>query len=517
MKNRKPTYQQILERVEKLERENNELKLENNERFNLIADNIPGHVAYVNANTLIYESVNNKLQKSFGIPREKILGSHIRDIIGEENYQFALQYIDEVKAGKPGSYESCFNLTTGRRLCKVNYLPIFGKNNEVVSIGVHAHDITEISNAERVLKFNKRFRFLADNIPGFIGCINANTLKYEFVNKAFQKAYGIPYEKIIGSHMSEILGKEKYQFALKYIEEVRAGKSVSYENVFNIDTGNHWLKVNYVPEFDKTKNVVSIIVLSYDITEAKQAELTINRQNKELQQLNTDKDRFISILAHDLRSPFSSILGFLDLLTENIHQYDISKIEEFLDTIKTSAQNTYKLLEDILTWVRANSGKIPFEPQNLNLSTVCEDVISILVQTAQAKKISLNHLVADDIYIFADINMLSAILRNLISNAIKFTNNNGRISINAKSDSANITISVSDNGVGIDPKTIDKMFDYSQNITTIGTSNETGTGLGLLICKEFAEKNGGEIWVESELRKGSDFKFTMPLCKDLIQ
>jgi len=513
MKNRKPTYQQILERVEKLEQENIKLKLENNERFNLIADNIPGHVAFINANTLIYESVNNELQKSFGIPRKKIIGSHIRNIIGEENYLFALPYIDEVKAGKAGSYESYFNLITGRRLCKVNYLPIFGINNEVVSIGVLASDITEIKNAEQVLEFNQRFNALADHIPGYIGIINANTLRYEFVNKAFQKAYGIPYEKIKGRHISEILGEEKYQFALKYIEEVRAGNSVCYENIFHLTTGNRWGRVNYVPEFDKDKNVVSIIVNSYDITESKQAELTISQQNKELQQLNADKDRFISILAHDLKSPFCSILGFLDLLTENIRQYDISKIEVFVNTIKASAQNTFKLLEDILTWARANSGKIPYEPQSLNLSKICDEVISILTQTAQAKEISLHHFVAYNISVYADNNMLSAILRNLISNAIKFTNNNGRVSIYAKLDSSNITISVSDNGIGIDPQIVTKLFDISQNIITKGTSNETGTGLGLLICKEFVEKNGGKIWVESELGKGTVVSFTLPIAR----
>lgn len=533
------TYQQILEKVEKLEEENNELKLfkqrseknieelkyavdvyehqyaaqisENNEKFNSIADNLPAYIAFINANTLTYEFVNNQFQKAFGIPREKIIGCHIKDINSEINFQFAHKYIEEVKAGNPVSYENYYKLSTGNRLIKVNSVPIFGENNTVVSIGVLAYDITAIRHAEQVLEFNQRFNTLADHIPGSIGYINANTLRYEYVNKAFQKAYGIPYEKIIGSHVCEIIGEEKYQFALKYIEEVRAGNSVSYENVFNIDTGNRWLKVNYVPEFDENNNVVSIITNSYDITEAKQAELTISQQNKELQQLNADKDRFVSILAHDLRSPFTSILGLLDLLTENIREYDISKIEEFLDTIKISAQNTFNLLENILTWARSNSGKITFEPKKINLSTICDDVISNLIQTAQTKEISINHFIADDITIYADSNMLSTIFRNLISNAIKFTNNNGKISIYAKPHHTNILISVSDNGVGIDPQTLNKMFDISQNITTTGTSNEKGTGLGLLICKEFVEKNGGKIWVESELGKGSNFKFTMPL------
>jgi len=290
--NNKLTYKEMLE---KLEQENSELKLykeknerikdklknvynysdqifEINEKFNSIADNIPGYIACVNANTLVYEFVNNAFQVSFGIPREKIIGSHIKDIIGENNYQFALKYIEEVKTGKSVSYENYFNLLTGNRLYKVNYVPIFGKENEIVSIAVLTYDITDIRHAEQVLEFNEKFNTLADNIPGYLAVVNVNTLKYEFVNNAFQKSFGIAREKIIGSHISEIIGEKNYQFALKFIEDVRAGKSVSYENVFNISTGKRWVKVNYVPQFDENKNVVSIIVLSYDVTEQKQAE-----------------------------------------------------------------------------------------------------------------------------------------------------------------------------------------------------------------------------------------------------
>lgn len=144
------------------------------------------------------------------------------------------------------------------------------------------------------------------------------------------------------------------------------------------------------------------------------------------------------------------------------------------------------------------------------ISGFCEEVISILMQSVQAKKISINHFVADNIYIYADVKMLSTILRNFVSNAIKFTNINGTISFYTNPEPANVTVFVSVNGVGIDPKIADKMFDISQNITTNGTANEKGPGLGLLICKAFIEKNGGQICVESELGKGTDFKFTIP-------
>ncbi|MGD0756572.1 MAG: HAMP domain-containing sensor histidine kinase [Bacteroidales bacterium] len=245
-----------------------------------------------------------------------------------------------------------------------------------------------------------------------------------------------------------------------------------------------------------------------------QAELILaNKELKQSLQLNSDKDLFISILAHDLRSPFNALLGLSELLSENLRQYNIGEIENLVNHIKSSAQNTYILLEDILMWVRTQTGKISFEPQKLNFADICKDILEILKPSANAKKITINYSVTDEINIYADIDMLKTVLRNLVTNAIKFTNKNGAISINAVENSGNVTISVSDNGIGISQDNLAKLFDISKVLTTKGTAEETGTGLGLLLCKEFVEKHGGKIWVKSEVGKGSDFRFALPLFK----
>lgn len=241
---------------------------------------------------------------------------------------------------------------------------------------------------------------------------------------------------------------------------------------------------------------------------------TILLKNKELNKLNSDKNRFIAILAHDLKSPFNSILGFLELLTINLHKYNIEKIEKQINIVNNSAKNTFRLLEDLLLWVRANSGKIPYEPKKLNFANICDEVIENLKLTANKKNIIINHFSTAEINIFADKNMVNTVLRNLVSNSIKFTNINGIIGIYAETNLNTVIISVSDNGIGIEPDTLNKLFDISQKISTGGTENEIGTGLGLVLCKEFVEKHGGKIWVESVFGKGSDFKFTMPLCID---
>ena len=280
-----------------------------------------------------------------------------------------------------------------------------------------------------------------------------------------------------------------------------------------------------------TKNGKQCLVTMVDITDRKLAreelkvklselikannELTLTeralKENEtKLLQLNIDKDRFISILGHDLRSPFSGLLGLSELLTGNIRKFDIDEIEVFANYINSSAQITYNLLENLLIWGRSQSGRIPFKPQKIIFKDAYNNVIQLLNSNSLAKNITVNYSAADDITVFADNDMFKTILRNLISNAIKFTNKNGTINIFTEQSNSGITISVMDNGIGIKPENLTKLFDITQIHTTIGTAEEEGTGLGLLICKEFVEKHSGNIGVESVDGEGSRFYFTLP-------
>jgi signal transduction histidine kinase len=212
-----------------------------------------------------------------------------------------------------------------------------------------------------------------------------------------------------------------------------------------------------------------------------------------------------------LKSPFNNLLGLSEVLTDEITNLKTEEIEDIAKDIHKSAKIANKLLDDILLWARAQQGKIPFKPQILSFKDICKDTLEILTPNANAKNITINYSATDEINIFSDIDMLKTVLRNLVSNSIKFTNCGGSINIDAKQNSENITISISDNGVGIPPENLAKLFDISEVLTTKGTAEETGTGLGLLLCKEFVEKHCGKIWVESEVGKGSDFRFTLPI------
>lgn len=236
----------------------------------------------------------------------------------------------------------------------------------------------------------------------------------------------------------------------------------------------------------------------------------VKKQNIELTKLNADKDRFISILAHDLKEPFTSILGLSDLLTRNIHKYNNDKIIEMVGYQKKAAKNTYNLLLDLLMWTRSQSGNLPFEPEEVPLYKIFNEVLEVLIPNAEAKNITINHFGTENLSVFADTNMLKTILRNLIANAIKFTHNGGHVDVIAKIINSHVEITVSDNGVGIAPEVLSKLFDITQKVSTKGTDNEGGTGLGLLLCKDFVEKHKGTISVQSEEGKGSRFSFTIP-------
>jgi len=237
----------------------------------------------------------------------------------------------------------------------------------------------------------------------------------------------------------------------------------------------------------------------------------IQKLNKELEKLNFDKNLFISILGHDLKNPFNSLLGLSGLLIEDLNTLRVEEIEDKIISINKTAQKTYNLLEDILLWAGSQQGNIAFKPQSLKLDGICKNCIELFKQNSDLKNISINCVKIGEQEVFADQDMLNTILRNLISNALKFTENGGAINIYTEETPTNITISVSDTGIGIAYENMVKLFDMSCVFTTRGTAKESGSGLGLLICKEFVEKHGGKIWVESEVGKGSIFKFTLPL------
>ncbi len=229
-----------------------------------------------------------------------------------------------------------------------------------------------------------------------------------------------------------------------------------------------------------------------------------------LKELNAAKDKFFSIIGHDLRNPLNALLGFSELLSGNTRQYTMEEIRMYNKIINDSARNMHQLIENLLDWSRSQTGSIDFSPRICDLLQVTNDIQNIFNIQISKKKISVLNNIPINMKVFADKNLLSTILRNLISNAIKFTPQGGYITLSAEKSNGNVNISVVDTGIGMTQEQIRNLFKLDTNLTKAGTSEEKGTGLGLILCKEFVELHKGSIRVESNPDKGSIFTFSLP-------
>ena len=247
-----------------------------------------------------------------------------------------------------------------------------------------------------------------------------------------------------------------------------------------------------------------------DITERKLVEEKLREYSEELIKSNSAKDKLFSIISHDLRNPFNSLLGFSDLLANNIEDLTELEIKDSAKTLHKSATNLFNLLANLLEWSRLQTGNFVFEKTDFSLNIILNDVLSIFNDSFLAKNLRLTKETDCELNVFADQNMIESLIRNIISNAIKFTKTGGAIKVGCRANNNNAEIYVEDNGVGIPKEDQDKLFKIEKLYSSEGTNNEKGTGFGLLLCKEYAEKNGGTIKFESEKDKGSTFIISLP-------
>jgi PAS domain S-box-containing protein len=261
---------------------------------------------------------------------------------------------------------------------------------------------------------------------------------------------------------------------------------------------------------DQNGTIVKSLGMVHDITEQKKVELGLIENEKRLRELNTTKDKFFSIISHDLKGPFTSIIGFSELLIERISKKDYTRAEEFATIINSSSLRAMDLLTNLTEWARVQTGRMEFNPGEADLIAIINEVIELLKAAVLQKSVSIMKALPLSLPVLADKAMISTVLRNLISNSIKFSYPDGKIFISAVIHGNEVRVEVRDFGVGINKVTIGRLFRAGESVSTTGTRNEEGTGLGLILCKEFISKHGGEIWVESEEQKGSTFSFTLP-------
>ena len=465
---------------------------------NLIIENMPD-IMIITSQDHILIDVNKSGETLFECKKDSV--------IGESFFTVFKSY--------PGLIESYSNSASQKEISIKKNNQIFyysissssiGSDNQSLANILLLHDITERINTSSQIK---QLSTAIEQSPVTM-VITDTDGNIEYVNPAFCETTGYSSEEAIGNNPRVLKGLTPDITFVNLWNTVLSGQVWKGEFVNRKKSGEFYYEEATIAPVKNEKNeIINFIAIKSDISQRKLTEEKIRKQNEELKELNATKDKFFSIIAHDLRSPFNTILGFSEYLANNIDECEKDEIKIYIDDIRVSANKTYKLLENLLEWSKINRGLVKPYMQNYNLKIIALEMELFNGENAKAKSINLLNYIKEDIYIHSDIEMTRTVLRNLISNALKFTKENGSVFIEAKRNNQNIVIQVKDSGVGIPSDKIPYLFSIEKNISTTGTANETGTGLGLLLCKELVESQGGKIWVESTEGNGSSFYFTV--------
>jgi PAS domain S-box-containing protein len=414
----------------------------------------------------------------------------------EESIPYELEY--KIKAADSG-------------LIKDIYSQAFYNKNKRIVFGI-IQDITDRKQAEETIRESEiHFRTLANSGQALIWTSGLDQ-KCNYFNQVWLDFTGRSLEQELGDGWIQGVHPDDLPFCYETYTNAfdRQEKFSMVYRIMHASGEYRYIQDSGSPRYNSKGEFIRYIGHCLDITKQKQNEDALRESEVRLQELNATKDKFFSIIAHDLKSPFNSIMGLSDLLELQIKGKDYSGIEEYATLIKNSSKLAVDLLKNLLEWSRSQTGRMEFSPEYIKIRPLTKEVISLLDLQSREKLIEIRMELPRNLTAFADKAMISTVLRNLISNALKFTNPGGRITLSGKQTAKGTTVTVEDNGIGMKAVNLEKIFRIDQNHSTLGTLNEKGTGLGLILCKEFIDKHSGKIWAESEPNKGSAFHFFLP-------
>ena len=356
----------------------------------------------------------------------------------------------------------------------------------------------------------EKYKSVFDNSLDVIMITNGTDGEIVDINKASENVLGFSPQELIGKHFSVLFADISENQKKSLIDELKIyGSVLSYKHIKKKDGSVCFMDLTLnIIEFSGRKYVLSNF---RDASERKAFEQKLQKYSEKLKQLNISKDKLFSIISHDMKNAFTGLLGYSDLLTRFVEESNTEQIWSLASEINGTAKNIFNLFDNLLQWASFNTGRFNYSPEQFDTFDLISETVDILSMNASKKNISIEILPeSSPVNVFADYNMIRSVIQNLLANAIKFTNESGKIVVSVSSGKSDVFISVSDNGIGIEETRIKELFLLETARSTPGSSNERGTGLGLILCKELIEKNNGLISVESKLGSGSKFTVSLP-------
>lgn len=493
---------------------NTELKLNHqNALLDAIIHNTSGSLWSVNRDFELIQfnpKFRDDIKKAFN--KDVEMGMNVLDGVSDLEYKEWKRYYERAISGESFVFERRRKYGDANSWYEYHFSPVKLKTGNIDGATVQAYDITERKQAEKtIIESEARFKQYTRSSPVGIyttdlngDCNFANTRWLDMAGMTFEEAKGKGW--INGLHPDD-----RESISRKWYKAVKSDGKWGFEYRFmNKKRKITWVYGMAVKIEDIEGKTIGYLGTNININEIKKAQEKLQQTNQRLEELNATKDKLFSVIAHDLKSPFSSILGFSELLVKHIETKQYDKIEKFGYIIFNESKNSFALLNNLLDWSRTQTGGILFEPSNFNLHDLIKDVITLLEVTANQKQITIVYATKDKHGLFADKNMIYTLIRNMISNAIKFTQPGGKIIISVKKQKKLSRITIKDTGIGISEEKIKSLFKLDGSHSSLGTNNEKGTGLGLILCKDFIDKHKGKINVESEPGKGSTFIVEIP-------
>lgn len=501
----------------------------NEKKLRSIFDIIGVGIALTDENCSIIEC-NGTYQKMLGFTEKEVLGKNLTNIkhkvVRADLSPMPVEEFASIKAINEDRDIRDYQEGLLQPDNKIVWLSVNAAPIRLPGYGaiVSCTDITaRIEAVEALREKEERFRTMAENITDVIWTLNLNQNRFTYISPSVFQLRGYTVEEAMAQTLQESLSPESMDVVLNQLYPKLQGflanpeKKNHYYNELQqkCQDGSYiWIEVISQFQFSKTGDV-EVLGVTRNIEKKKQAELALKESEARLKLSNATKDKFFSIIAHDLRNPFGTILGFSSLIEEDYKHDLFENINEYNGYIQQSAKTGFELLINLLDWSKIQNGKFKFNPEEFDLFFQVKNLKTSFNAMMNKKQLKFSVLVLPGFLIKADRLMIETVLRNLISNAVKFTPGGGEISIRAKKSDEEVQIYVSDSGIGLPQDKINRLFKIEDSFTTVGTEQETGTGLGLVLCHDFLEQHQGTISVESKLNIGTTFKITIPSDIDI--